>query len=85
MESEFYRTALIRNFLAKLIADERGTLEQASYMDKTRLCSTSDDEIRGLIESTAEFILGQSLEKERVETLTRNLRNWCYNVESTHS
>ncbi|WP_409366365.1 hypothetical protein ACI49J_10195 [Metallosphaera sp. D4-4] len=77
MESNFYRTALIRNFLAKMIADKEGTLSHASEMDKTRVCSSSDDEIRSLIESTAEFILGQSLERDSIEKLTRDIRSWC--------
>ncbi|AWR99089.1 hypothetical protein [Metallosphaera hakonensis] len=77
MESDFYRTALIRNFLAKLIRDGLSAFDRATEMDRERVCSTSEDEIRTLLEGTAEYIIGRKLEKDEVDSLTNRIVKWC--------
>ncbi|QKR00098.1 hypothetical protein GWK48_06670 [Metallosphaera tengchongensis] len=77
MESDFYRTALIRNFLAKTIKDIDVTLQEATEDDKYRVCSLSKDELDSLLNETVENIVGEDLEATRRGLIIEKIILWC--------
>ncbi|AEB95865.1 hypothetical protein [Metallosphaera cuprina] len=77
MESEFYRKALIRNFLTKFIDQGLSALNEAGESDRSRVCSCSKEEIKSLIESTAEFILGKELRPDDLKKISEEIIEWC--------
>jgi aspartate/glutamate racemase len=80
VDQPFYKKALVRNFIRYVIEENpevqllKGTISNELKED---ICSTSEEEIKTLIDETCEFIVGVKLPEEKKEKVIDVVKQIC--------